>query len=54
MITRVIAELGPWTWMAIGLLLLTAATGQGVSRREGIALLALYIAYWAWLGFGAS
>ena len=24
MITRVIAELGPWTWMAIGLLLLTA------------------------------
>lgn len=24
MIARVIAELGPWTWMAIGLLLLTA------------------------------
>ncbi|MCA8879957.1 MAG: calcium/sodium antiporter [Rhodobacteraceae bacterium] len=40
--------------LSSALLLLTAATGQGVSRREGIALLALYIAYWAWLGFGAS
>ena len=32
----------------------TAATGFGVSRREGWGLMALYAAYWGWLGIAAA
>ena len=35
-------------------LIVAAATGQGVSRREGLALLALYVAYWVWQAFAAA
>ena len=39
-----------WVMAATSVLLIvTASTGTGVSRREGWALIGLYVAYWAWL-----
>ena len=44
-----------WVMAATTVLLIaTAATGFGVSRREGWGLMALYAAYWGWLGIAAA